>query len=385
MNVITDSKVLKDRIAPLFDEEFVTVDTEFMREKTYYPILCLVQIAGTNDAFAIDPMAKDINLEPFFKLMQDKNVLKVMHACEQDMEILLQLAGKLPKPMVDTQVAAQVLGYGESMGYGNLVEKICRVSLDKSSRHTDWSKRPLTPKQIEYAISDVTHLRKVYQHIAADLKIKGRETWLEEEMEYYRDVKRYDTDPEHAWEKLKVKSGKGPFLAVVKELAKWREIRAQKVDKPRSWVLKNDGIMEIASHMPERVEQLNGLRFYSNRDKSLSEEIIRVVQKGLKSRPPEFEKKQPLPKNAGPLMDLMKVLLKAQSAQHEVAPSIVATAEDLEQIAILRDPLADKSIGCMHGWRYDVFGKYALKLKRGELALTVDRNRVQLIEPDYAA
>ena len=323
-------------------------------------------------------------MEPFYKLMQDKNVLKVMHACEQDMEIMLQESGKLPKPVVDTQVAAQVLGYGESMGYGNLVEKLCGVSLDKSSRHTDWSKRPLTRKQIDYAISDVTHLYGVYQHILEELEDKGRTAWLEEEMEPFRDPKNYQTEPEDAWKKLKLRGGKGPYLAVVQELAHWRELRARQIDKPRSWVLKNDGILEIASHMPERIEQLDGLRYYSNRDRALSEEILKVVKKGIKSKPPEFEKPQVLPKSASSLMDLMRVLLKAQSAQHDVSPSIVASADELEQVVLLKHPEQDKELRCMHGWRYDVFGKYALKLKAGGLALTVDKNRILLIEPAYS-
>lgn len=383
MDVITDTKTLKERIKPLLAEPFVTIDTEFLREKTYYPLLCLIQVGGENDAFAIDPMAEGISLAPLYKLLRSKKTVKVMHACGQDMEIFFHEFGKLPVPVFDTQVAASVLGYGDSIGYGNLVNKICGKDLDKSSRHTDWSARPLTDKQVEYAISDVTYLRDIYLHLCDELESKGRVEWMEEEMEPLVDSKVYKIVPEEAWQKIKIRGGKGEFLAIIKELAAWREKRAQKINKPRNWVLKNDGILEIASHAPTSLEELEGLRYFDCRNERIGYEILKVVKRGKKSKPPVIERKKSLPKGCAPLMDLLRVLLKAQADHHEVSPSIIATTSDLEEIALVPHPERDHSIPCMHGWRYDVFGKFALRLKAGKLALAAENNQIQLIEPTY--
>jgi ribonuclease D len=384
MPVITDSVELKNRIDALKSETFVTIDTEFLREKTYFPLLCLVQIAGEKDFFAIDPLADGIDLTPMWDLLEDENVIKVFHACQQDVEIVLHATGKIPTQLFDSQIAAQVLGFGESIGYGNLVTKICKIELDKSSRHTDWSARPLSPKQIEYALSDVTHLRKIYVELKRKLEERERTSWFNEEMEKLNHTSVYLSDPEEAWKKLKVKGGNSKYLGILKELSKWRELRAQQVDKPRNWVIKNDGILEIASIIPKKLSDLDGLRFFKSSNTEMRQEILDAVQAGQDNEPPYFEKKKPLPKGATPLIDLLKVLLKPQCDHHDIAPSVVAVVSDLESIATTHNlQKDDPNIPAMQGWRYEIFGRLALSLKQGDLAMTVESGTITLIKPKY--
>lgn len=379
MPIITDSKELKERIKALKNEEFVAVDTEFLRERTYYPLLCLVQIAGENDAFAVDTLAPGIKLEPMYDLLLDKKITKVFHACQQDFEIILNYMDKLPRNIFDTQIAAQMLGYGESVSYAKLAEMLCNVELDKSSRYTDWSKRPLSEGQVKYALSDVTYLRTIYTKMVKELEKLGRLKWVYEESEHLTDPKVYRVEPEDAWTKIKIRTSKPQFVAVVKELAKWREIRAQKINKPRQWILKNDSILEMAATTPETPEELKKIRFFSTENNDLINEILKVIAKGVKAKPPKIEKKHHLPRGLGPLIELLKVLLKMQCEKHDVAPSVVANSDDLEIIAMEKKP----NVPAMSGWRYDIFGKYAMDLKEGRLALTTENNKLVLIEPAY--
>lgn len=381
MEIVTGSEELKKRVKNLENEEFVTVDTEFMRERTYYPLLCLIQIAGKNDAFAIDPLAEKIDLKPFFNLMTNKKVIKVFHSSQQDIAIILhESGGKMPEPVFDTQIAGQMLGYGESVSYAILVKKICDVELDKSSRYTDWSKRPLSQNQISYAISDVTHLRAVYEDMVEHMHEMSRESWVDEEMKNITNPALYTSDPETIWTRIKVRSHSPRFLAIVKELAKWRELYAQKTNKPREWVLKTEGILEIAAAAPKEKAAMNNFRGYKNRDSDISDKIFEAVQKGVKEKnPPKLPKKKIIPSGVAPLVELLKVLLKFKCEENEVAPSVVAKVEELKLIAAEEKP----DVPAMHGWRYDMFGKYAIALKEGKLALAADGNTVVLIEPAY--
>ena len=377
-DLITDSKTLKERITPLNKEPFVTVDTEFLREKTYYPLVCLVQIGGKDDAFAVDPMADDIDLEPLYKLLANKRVVKVFHSCSQDIEIFYNLTNKIPANVFDTQIAAQMLGYGEAVGYGNLVKDVLNRELDKSSRHTDWSARPLTDKQIDYAMGDVTHLREVYEKLIQQLKENGREKWVKEETKDVLAIENYENNPKEAWKRIKMRSTKRAFVAQVASLARWREERAQRLDKPRNWVMKNDAILEIATTEAREPEDLQGLRFFDfKRYPDLVDEVLEACKRGRRTLPPRQEKKKPMPKGAGPLMELLKVLLRIQAEKHDVAPSVIAKVSDLEEIAKANWP----RVPAMRGWRYEIFGKYAAQLKKGDLAITVHKGKTCLIEP----
>jgi ribonuclease D len=376
--LITDSDTLKKRIAPLFAEAFVAVDTEFLREKTYYAQLCLIQLAGSNDAFAIDPLAKGIDLTPFYQLMDDKKVCKVFHACSQDLEIIYHEHGKLPRNVYDTQIAAQMLGFGEAVGYGNIVQDILGRELDKTSRHTDWAKRPLSAKQIDYALSDVTHLRDLYVQVQERLKVKGRDKWVQEEMEPYLDEATYSQEPKDAWRKLKFRSTKKSYILMLQALAEWRELRAQSLNKPRQWIMKNDALLEIASLEPKEGNDLKGLRFFNfSNHPDLANDIVAAMKKAKFRLAPAVEKRKHLPKGSAAVMDLLRILLKAQADRHDVAPSVIATSEELELFVCSKKP----KIRAMKGWRYDVFGQYAEQLCDGKLALTAEHGSIELIEP----
>ncbi len=381
--IITTTAELKARCLPLHQEAFITVDTEFLREKTYYAQLCLIQIAGEYDYFAVDPLAEGLDMSAFWTLMGDEAVLKVFHACDQDLEILYQLHGKLPKPVFDTQIAARMLGYGETIGYGNLAERLLGEDIDKSSRFTDWSQRPLSDKQVDYALSDVTYLRDIYISLAQELKEKQRYHWAEEEMRLCADESNFCVNPEDAWLKIKTRGGKGEFLAAVKLLAEWRERRAQERDIPRYWTLRDDAILEIASVMPKNLKEIEGLRSYKHKNKEKTNEILELVKRAREIEPPEpAKRRKSVPKGVAPLAELLKILLKRQCDWHDVAPSTVASMEEVEEIARRLDPAEDEDLPCMRGWRFDVFGKYALKLKRGELALSAQGRKIVLLEPD---
>lgn len=374
-DVITDSNALENRLAALAGEKFVAIDTEFVREKTYYPQLCLVQIAGESDAFAVDVLAEGLDLAPLKALLENTDVLKVFHACPQDVALLLHSIGVMPLPLFDTQVAAQMLGFGEAASYARLTEELCGVEIDKTLRYMDWSKRPMSREQIDYALSDVIHLRQVYTALVKDLEEKGRYAWAMEEMEPLRQAESYDAKPEEAWTKLRLRSTKPSFLALVRALAAWRERTAQKHDKPRQWILRDETLLEIAAANPKTPEALAKIRNVHG-SQSMREGIFAALEEGRSAEPPKMAKKKLPPIGSGPIMDLLKILLKMQSEQHGIAASVIARADDIEQFVIQKKP----DVPAMHGWRHDLFGKHAIALKEGRLAMMVQKGRIILLE-----
>ncbi|TNE66953.1 MAG: ribonuclease D [Alphaproteobacteria bacterium] len=380
MQPITRTEDLAALCSRLKEAEFITVDTEFLRDNTYYPKLCLVQVADDEGAHAIDPLADGIDLTPMFELFSDPGVLKVMHACRQDMEIFSILMDTLPAPIFDTQVAAMVCGFGDSVGYETLVSKITRAQLDKSARYTDWSKRPLSDTQLNYALGDVTHLRAIYRKLSSELEQTGRTSWVEEEMAILKDPNLYRVDPAEAWHRLKVRTNKPRFLGLLKELAAWRELQAQERDLPRSRVAKDETLFEIAAHPPKDEVTLDRIRGIpkgfsrSRAGKTLLEAIeagMNIPEKDL----PHVERAKPRPATP-PMADLLKVLLKIKCQDARVAPRMVANAQDIENWAA--EPHID--IPALHGWRREIFGADALKLMAGTLALTARKGDIDVVE-----
>ncbi|MGJ0510075.1 MAG: ribonuclease D [Methylocystis sp.] len=354
---------------------FVTVDTEFLRETTFWPKVCVIQIASPQEAVAIDALAEDIDLSPFFELMANSGVVKVFHAARQDLEIIWRLARLIPAPLFDTQVAAMVCGFGEQASYLELVKAISRASLDKSSRFTDWSRRPLSPAQIDYAIADVTHLRDIYTTLRARLERSNRLEWLADEMETLTSPATYEQHPENAWERLRHRARKPRDLAVLMELAAWREAEAQSRDVPRSRVLKDDVLVEIAQSAPKNAEALANLRSLpKGMERSRAgAEILAAVTRGLARDPasmPRIERERR--GSNGATVELLKVLLRQVTEQTGVAAKMIATVEDLEAIA--SDDHAN--VQALKGWRRTIFGEKALELKSGRLALAVENGRV---------
>ncbi|SIS71646.1 ribonuclease D [Insolitispirillum peregrinum] len=362
---------------------FITVDTEFMREKTFWPQLCLVQVGGPSEACAIDPLADGIDLAPLFTLMRDQRTLKVFHAARQDLEIFYNLMGDFPQPLFDTQVAAMVCGFGDSVGYETLATKLAKAHIDKSMRFTDWARRPLTDKQIRYALSDVTHLRVVYEKLSRRLEKSSRAHWLNEEMALLTSVDNYRVDPDEAWRRLKTRTKTPRFLATVKELAAWREIEAQTRDIPRQRILRDEMLLEIAAHAPTTVDALERTRGFSKgqAEGKIGKAILDAVERG-KSMPdaelPDPPERKELPQGIGPICDLLKVLLKMRCEENDVAQKLVASSDDLEQIAL--DDEAD--VLALKGWRREIFGKDAIDLKHGRLALALskDGKHVEAVE-----
>ncbi|TMK47440.1 MAG: ribonuclease D [Alphaproteobacteria bacterium] len=380
MDLITTTSELAAVCSRLARHPVITVDTEFLRETTYYPLLCVVQMASPEEAVVVDTLAEGIDLKPFFDLMVDEAVLKVFHAARQDIEIVWHRTGIVPHPIFDTQVAAMVLGYGDSIAYDQLVERITGHRPDKTHRFTDWSRRPLSKEQVHYAVSDVTHLRDVFAALDADLKKRGRSDWVSEEMEVLTSPKTYDFHPERAWERLKTRVRKPKELAVLMEVAAWREQEAQGRDVPRGRVLKDDAVGDIATHAPTSLERLANLRSLPKGfDRSKwGADIIAAVQRGLARDPATLPKieKQRNSSNGAATVELLKVLLRMTSERHAVASKVIATVDDLEQIAA--DDDAD--VAALRGWRRELFGEAALSLKQGRLALAVERGRVVRVD-----
>ncbi|MDO9411186.1 MAG: ribonuclease D [Pseudolabrys sp.] len=380
MSLITttdDLAAICDRMAK---HPFVTVDTEFLRETTYYPLLCVAQIASADEAAVIDALAPGIDLKPFFDLMANEKVIKVFHAARQDIEIIWNMAKTIPHPIFDSQVAAMVLGYGDSISYDQLVQRITGDVLDKSNRFTDWTRRPLTDAQTTYALSDVTHLRDVYIRLSADLAKQGRTSWVEAEMGILTSPETYRADPANAWERLKARVRKPKELAVLMEIAAWREREAQTRDVPRSRVLKDDVLGDIATQAPTTIEKLGHLRslpkgFERSR---WGEAIVEAVQRGVERDPktlPRFERFRPA-QNGAATVELLKVLLRMTAESHGVAAKVIATVDELDRIAA--DDDAD--VPAMKGWRRELFGDKAVALKHGKLALAVDKGRVITVD-----
>jgi len=377
MRIATTSQDLSSACQRLSTSDFIAVDTEFMREQTFWPQLCLIQIASPEEALIIDPMASGIDLGPFWALMANERIVKVFHAARQDIEIVFAKTGLVPHPVFDTQVAAMVCGFGESISYVNLVKKVTGVDLDKSSRFTDWSRRPLSEKQLSYALADVTHLRDVYRHLNAEIEASNRAGWLNEEMGVLTDSKTYEQHPDDAWQRLKLRVKNRKSLAVLMELAAWRERMAQSQDVPRARILRDEALYDIANQAPTSTDQMSELRTLSEgfSRSARAREIVEAVKRGLsrdtKTVPAVARGQQPSAEAAA-LIDLLRVLLKASAARHRVAPRLIAGSDDLERIALEPEP----DIPALKGWRRRLFGEDALRLKRGEIALTLEKGEV---------
>lgn len=377
MNVITTTRQLAEACERLSQHAYVAVDTEFLREQTFWPELCLIQLAGPQDELIVDPLASGIDLKPFFDLMANERVVKVFHAGRQDIEIVFAKTGLIPHPIFDTQVAAMVCGFGESVSYSNLVKRVVGHDVDKSSRFTDWSRRPLSQKQLIYALGDVTHLRDIYHYLRGELDGSGRAHWLSEEMATLTDPATYITHPEDAWKRLKLRVRSRKALAALIELAAWRERLAQSQNVPRARVLRDEALYDIANHAPTDVTKLGELRSLSEgfSRSARAKEIVEAVKRGLERDPktlPSLNAQQGLSAQATALLELLRVLLKASAAKNRVAPKLIADTGDLERIATEAEP----DVPALKGWRLEMFGADALRLKRGELALSVDRDSV---------
>ena len=382
MDLISTSDDLAAVCARMAKHPFVTVDTEFLRETTYYPLLCVAQMASPEEAVVVDALATGLDLSPLFALMANESIIKVFHAARQDIEIVWNMAKTIPHPIVDTQVAAMVLGYGDSISYDQLVQRITGDTLDKSHRFTDWTRRPLSDAQIAYALSDVTHLRDVYLKLAEDLDKRGRNNWVEAEMEVLTSPETYRADPERAWERLKSRVRKPKELAVLMEVAAWREREAQTRDVPRGRVIKDDVIGDIAVQAPTSIERLGHLRSLPKgfERSHWGEQIIEAVKRGLERDSktlPRLERFRPAA-NGAATVELLKVLLRMTAERHGVAAKVIATIDDLDRIAA--DDEAD--VPALKGWRRDLFGEKALALKQGRLALAVDNGRVVTVDKD---
>jgi ribonuclease D len=379
MPLITDTNALAAFCDRMRAERFVAVDTEFMRDRTYWPRLCLVQVAGAEEAVAIDTLAPGLDPAPLVALMADTNVLKVMHAARQDLEIFYRL-GQLPEPFFDTQVAAMVCGFGEEVAYETLVNRVAKAQLDKSSRFTDWARRPLTEAQIRYALGDVTHLRVIYESLAARIEKAGRMGWVAEELAALTDPGLYSQPPEEAWKRLKLRSRDGRFVAIVQNLAAWREREAQRRDLPRARIIRDDLMLEVAANRPQTVEELRSLERVSL-DRESAAAVVAAIKEALalpKAALPQIPEPVILPRGIGPLVDLLRVLLKYRCEEAEVAQRLVAGTTELEAIAV--DDAAD--VPAMHGWRREIFGEDALALKAGRLALAVRGRKPVVIRLD---
>lgn len=381
MKPITTTADLAAFCEKLKGQPFVAVDTEFMRETTYWPKLCLIQAAAAGAEAVIDPLADGIDLSPFLDVLRDPSIVKVFHAARQDVEIFNNLKA-MPKSMFDTQVAGMAAGFGEQIAYDALVRQMLRIELDKSSRFTDWARRPLTEAQLTYAIADVTHLRDLYPTLKERLETAGRLAWVSGEMEGLTDPANYDVQPDNAWKRLKPRKHTAKYLAVFKSVAAWREQMAQTRDQPRGRILKDDAIDEVATQAPTDAEALDRLRsvpkgFSGSR---FGPDLLAAVREALKDPEAyapvvERNRTQPSPA-AGAVVELLKVLLKARAEDAGVASKLIATVSDLELIA--NDDEADTP--ALVGWRREAFGEDALKLKHGELALVLDGTRVRVVE-----
>ena len=364
-------------------EPYVTIDTEFLRERTYWAKLCLIQMAlpgKTGDAVLVDPVAGEaMSMEPLYDLFRHEATVKVFHAARQDLEIFFVEGNVFPKPLFDTQVAAMVCGFGEQVGYETLVRKIAHHALDKTSRFTDWSRRPLSEAQMVYALADVTHLRVIYETLASQIAKSGRQAWVEEELSILIDPATYTVTPDEAWLRVKTRTTSGRFLAVVKELARFREAYAQAQNVPRSRVLKDDALLELASTKPTNAEELGRSRLLlrEGRRGDIADGILAAVKAGLELRPEDLPRPEPErdPGQVNPaLADLLRVLLKAKSEALGVASRLIASASDLDAIAA-----GQRDVAALVGWRMEAFGEDALQLCRGEIALTAKGAEVRVI------
>ena len=384
MKIVETTEALKSLCEELNKQKYITVDTEFVREKTYFPMLCLIQVGWTDDAAIIDPLAKDIDLNAFFEVLQNKDVLKVFHSGRQDIEIFYNLSGKIPTPVFDTQIAAMAAGFGVSVGYDNLVHLVAGVELDKSSRLTDWSKRPLQKNQLEYALRDVTFLIPCYEFLDSYLTEHNRKDWIKEELEYLLNEELYKPNPENMWLKIKHSAHSLKFLTVLKDLAAWRENRAIKYNTPRKTILKDEILVNIASLAPQTVEELANVRYIKPEivNGKLGREILEVINKALDKpldkdlKKIEKERRVSIPGSAQALLEVLKLILKIVSEQNNVVDFLIANDQNLRDIACGNN---DKTNPALLGWRYEVFGKQALAFRKGKASLTYDKAEKKIV------
>jgi ribonuclease D len=387
MRIVTNTADLKALIGELENAPYLALDTEFLRDQTYWPKLCLFQVASPDVAAIIDPLADGIDLKPFYELLKNPKIVKVFHAARQDIEIFQQQGGVIPDPLFDSQVAAMVCGHGDAASYETLARKIANVEIDKSSRFTDWSRRPLTNKQLEYALADVTHLRTIYEMLSAELKRTHRESWVAEEISALQNPALYAMDPANAWKRLKARTSSKRFLAMLAALAAWREREAQTRDIPRGRVLKDEALLEIAAHPPENAEGLERIRaipkgFGASR---MGKALLEAVAQGRTAPPPDgIEPEKPRRKRepSQAAIDLLKTLLRLRAEDAQVAPRLIANADDIESLAAYED----EGIAALHGWRAELFGNDAKALRNGELGIALSKGRaiVVALEQDSA-
>lgn len=381
MELITTTESLERLCTSLAGEAFITVDTEFMRESTYWPDLCLIQVAGEKLNGLIDPLAQGIDLKPFFALMNNPAVLKVFHAARQDIEIMVHRAGIVPHPVFDTQIAAMVCGFGDQVGYEAIVRRLAKAQIDKSSRFTDWSRRPLSDKQLAYALADVTHLRVVYEALKMELDRTGREHWLREEMDILTNPATYRTEPEDAWKRVKVRLRSKKQLGVLVEVAAWREREAREKNVPRSRILKDDAVAEVAVQMPQTREALNQLRALPRgmATSRIGDALLKAVAAGIAIDPKTLQQpddgRDDMSEAAQAAAEVLKLALKVVCEQEGIAPKLVASSSDIDAIA----ENDDADIHLMHGWRRELFGNMALAIKRGEAVIGFERGRVRVL------
>ncbi len=379
--LITDSKQLAELCQRLTQSPFVAVDTEFMRENTFYPDLCLVQLADANEAAAIDPKAPGLDMTPMLDLLcNNENILKVFHAGGQDIEIFYHLTGKTPHPMFDTQIAAMALGQGEQIGYSNLVDLWMGILLDKGARFTDWSRRPLDKRQIDYAIADVTHLSVIFPLMLEKLKITGRGAWLDHEMERISDVANYRNEPENAWSRVKIQSRKPDVLGRLKAMAAWREREAQRKNIPRGRIMKDETLADIAAHPPKSQADLPKVRGLSPawRDNEIGQRLMAAIEASepmTRDALPDRGRSSPgAGKDGGLVADLLKLLLKIRSREINVAPRLLVRTEELERLAAGER----EGLEMLSGWRFEQFGRDALDLVEGRVAFAVVKGKLKV-------
>jgi ribonuclease D len=382
MRIVATNEALTAFAAELAHAPYLALDTEFLRDQTYYPRLCLIQVAAPGAEGIIDPLSPGLDLSPFYDLIRRPDIVKVLHAARQDIEIFFLQGGVLPNPLFDTQVAAMVCGFGDAASYETLARKIARVEIDKSARFTDWSHRPLSKRQLEYALADVTHLRVIYEWMRAKLEKTGRAAWVSEEVAALQDPALYKLDPDQAWKRLKPRTSNKRFLGVLAALAAWREKEAQARDIPRGRVLKDEALTEIAAHPPETPEALERIRAVPKgfANSKMGRGLIEAIAAGVDAPPPEgamAEHKQRRRREPSPaVVDLLKTLLRLRAEEAGVAPRLIANAEDIEKLAANED----EDVAALHGWRNDVFGRDALAMRKGELAIALEKGEAVVVE-----
>ncbi len=381
MTLITTNAALKEFCQSLSSVPFITVDTEFLRERTYYAKLCLIQISGPDkNAVAVDVLSdeEEIDLSPVWELMNNPQILKVFHAARQDLEIIYNLSGKIPAPLYDTQIAAMVCGYGEQAGYESLVTDICKIKVDKSSQFTDWSHRPLSKKQLTYALNDVIHLVDIYLHLEDRLERKNRHHWVKEEVQALINPALYEIDPMETYKRLKIRSPKARDLAVLREICAWRELEAQRKDVPRSRILKDETLIDLAYQKPTSEQELTRIRGISAdmAKGKLGKLILDVITKGLAIKDqdcPQPDIKSPFPPKLAASLEMLKMLLRIQSADHDVAAKLITNSDDLEEF--VKDP-QNMGSPINHGWRHEIFGATAHDMLDGKIALSLKKGKI---------